>query len=252
MTRIDRVSPTHRPDRRAIMRQKWRDLLFIHWRVHPEVVRPFVPPGLALDLYEGMAYLGLVPFTMTGVRPVFVPPVIGLSSFHETNLRTYVRVGDRDPGVWFFSLDAANSAAVRLARALFHLPYHRARMFLEREAADSSGQSPAILYAGVRRWPAPLPASYAVRARPVGPIQPAHPGTLEHFLVERYILYTIWHRRLYEGRVYHTAYPLQTAQILSVDETLSLAAGFRTPDTVPLVHFSTGVDVDVFALRRVV
>jgi uncharacterized protein YqjF (DUF2071 family) len=233
------------------MSQKWRDLLFIHWSVPPEAVRPLVPPELALDLFEGKAFLGLVPFTMTGVRPVFVPPVIGLSSFHETNLRTYVRVGDRDPGVWFFSLDAANSTAVWLARTFFHLPYYRARMFREREPAGSSGQSSAIIYAGVRRWPAPLPASYAMRARPVGTTQPAQPGTLEHFLVERYFLYTMWRERLYQGRVYHTAYPLQTAEIFSVDETLSLAAGFPKPDTVPLVHFSPGVDVEVFALQRV-
>ena len=115
------------------MRQKWRDLLFLHWAVAPEAIRPLIPPQLELDLFEGTAYIGLVPFTMTGVRPVGLPPVWGLSSFHETNLRTYVRLGDRDPGVWFFNLEAASSVAVRVARALFHLPYHRARMFLERE-----------------------------------------------------------------------------------------------------------------------
>jgi uncharacterized protein YqjF (DUF2071 family) len=234
------------------MRQKWRDLLFVHWRVAPEVIRPLVPRELTLDLYEGTAYLGLVPFTMTGVRPVGVPPFRGLSSFHETNLRTYVRVEGRDPGVWFFSLDAANSCAVRLARTFFHLPYHRAQMFLERERFGSAGQSPAIVYAGVRRWPCPLPASYTVRATPTGAIEPAQPGTLEHFLVERYILYTLWRGRLYEGRVYHTPYPLQRAKILSLDETISAAAGFPRPDTAPLAHFSPGVEVEVFALSRVV
>jgi uncharacterized protein len=251
-TGIDRIDPSRRPDQRAVMRQKWRDLLFVHWPVAPEVVRPLVPSGLALDLFEGTAYLGFVPFTMTGVRPVGVPPVPGLSSFHETNLRTYVRSGDHDPGVWFFSLDAANSPAVRLARRFFHLPYHRARMLLEREPTVRAGQSPVIIYAGVRRWPGPLPASYAVRAIPKGTVEPAQPGTLEHFLVERYILYTVWQDCLYQGRVHHTPYPLQTAQILSLDETLSLAAGFRRPQTSPLAHFSPGVDVEVFALRRVV
>jgi len=232
------------------MRQKWRELLFVHWPVPAEVVRPLVPPQLDLDLFEGMAYLGLVPFTMTGVRPVGLPPVSGLSSFHETNVRTYVHVKDRDPGVWFFSLDAANSCAVRFARTFFHLPYHRAQMFLERELTGPTGQSTTIVYAGVRRWPSPLPASYAIRATPTGVVQPAQPGTLEHFLVERYILYTLWQGCLYQGRVYHTAYPLQTAQILSLDETLLLAAGFQRPSTAPLAHFATGVDVEVFALRR--
>jgi len=233
------------------MRQKWRELLFVHWPVPPEVVRPHVPPQLEVDLFEGEAYLGLVPFTMTGVRPVGVPPVRGFSSFHETNVRTYVRVKDRDPGVWFFSLDAANSWAVRFARTFFHLPYHRARMFLEREPAGSTDLSTTRIYAGVRCWPGPLPASYAIRATPTGVIQPAQPGTLDYFLAERYILYTSWRDGLYEGRVYHTPYPLQTARILSLDETLLLAAGFQRPDTAPLAHFAAGVDVEVFALRRV-
>jgi uncharacterized protein YqjF (DUF2071 family) len=248
---MTQVLSKKRPDARAVMRQKWRHLLFVHWALPPDVVRPLVPSQLELDLYEGRAYLGFVAFTMTGVRPVGVPPVPGVSSFHETNLRTYVKADGHDPGVWFFSLDAANSIAVRLARALFHLPYFRAQMFLEREPVAQTGQSPAIVYAGVRRWPAPLPASYAARALPTGAIQPAQANTLEHFLVERYILYTLWQDRLYEGRVYHTPYPVQTARILSLDETVSLAAGFPRLDAAPFAHFSPGVDVEVFALRRV-
>ncbi len=121
---IDRIRPTLRPRRLAVMRMNWRDLLFLHWPVPAVILRALIPPQLELDLFEGTAYVGLVPFTMTGVRPVGVPPVPGLSSFHETNVRTYVRLGDRDPGVWFFSLDAANPIAVKLARSLFHLPYH--------------------------------------------------------------------------------------------------------------------------------
>ena len=166
---IDRLAPSRRPLQRAVMRQKWRDLLFVHWPVSVDVLRPLVPAELELDLFDGTAYVGLVPFTMTGVRPVGLPAVAGLSTFHETNVRTYVRLADRDPGVWFFSLEAANAIAVHLARRLFHLPYHFARMFLEHEPATGSPEPATILYAGTRRWPGPLPASYAVRARPVGP-----------------------------------------------------------------------------------
>ena len=119
---------------------------------------------------------------MTGVRPVGLPAVAGLSSFHETNVRTYVRLADRDPGVWFFNLEAANAIAVRLARRLFHLPYHYARMFLEHESTTRTAtEHTTILYAGTRRWPGPLPASYSVRATPAGPVQPAtgrNPRTL--------------------------------------------------------------------------
>jgi uncharacterized protein len=246
---IDRLAPLERPQQRAVMRQKWRDLLFIHWPIRPESLRPLIPAPLDLDLFEGTAYVGLVPFTMTGVRPVGLPAVSGLSNFHETNVRTYVRVGDRDPGVWFFNLEAANAIAVYLARNLFHLPYHYARMFLEYESVESGGQQPSILYSGTRRWPGPVPASYSVRAMPVGPIQPATPGSLEHFLVERYLLFTFRQSRLYQGRVHHTPYPLQSAKLLALDETLLAAAGIERPDTSPLAHFSRGVNVEIFRLH---
>jgi uncharacterized protein len=234
------------------MRQKWRDLLFVHWAVSPQAIRPLVPPQLDLDLFEGTAYIGLVPFTMTGVRPVWLPPVWGLSSFHETNLRTYVRMGDRDPGVWFFNLEAANSIAVRLARALFHLPYHRARMFLERERlGNQESTSPAtIVYAGVRLWPGPLPASYTIRATPGEQTRLAQAGTLEHFLIERYVLYAARNARLFQGQVYHTPYPIQSAVLHSIDENI-LATWNLNPSESPLfAHFSKGVDVEVFSIRE--
>jgi uncharacterized protein len=248
---IDRLSATRRPEQRAVMRQKWRDLLFLHWPVDPQALRRLIPPQLELDLFEGTAYVGLVFFTMTGVRPVWLPPVWGLSTFHETNLRTYVRLGDRDPGVWFFNLEAANSIAVRLARALFHLPYHRARMFVERERGgdQETGTSTTIVYAGVRQWPGPLPASYATRATAAGPARVAEPGTLEHFLIERYILYSQSADRLLQGRVHHSPYPVQSARAHSIDETLLNTWTIQRPDTAPLAHFSIGVDVEVFPLR---
>lgn len=233
------------------MRQRWRDLLFIHWAVEPALIRPFIPADLELDLFEGRAFLGLVPFTMTGVRPVSLPPVRGLSSFHETNVRTYVHSGGKDPGVWFFSLDAANRVAVLLARMLFHLPYWSARMFLEHESRGAIDGPGCILYAGTRSWQGPSSASYLIRAEVTGPVEPARPGTLEHFLAERYWLYTRWRDRTYQGQVHHTPYPLQKATVLSLDETMLEASGLVRPAGSPLVHYARGVDVDVFPLRRV-
>jgi uncharacterized protein YqjF (DUF2071 family) len=192
---------------------------------------------------------------MTGVRPVGLPPVWGLSTFHETNLRTYVRLADGGPGVWFFNLEAANSIAVLLARALFHLPYHRARLFLERERVRMPNEvivkSSTIVYAGVRRWPGPIPASYTIRATPTGSPHSAQPGTLEHFLVERYILYAASKNRLFEGRVYHNPYPIQSTELHSLDETILATWNIEKPNISPLTHFSTGVDVEVYALRKV-
>jgi uncharacterized protein YqjF (DUF2071 family) len=231
------------------MYQKWRELLFVHWPVRPEELRPLVPPQLDLDTFDATAYVGLVPFTMTGVRPIGLPPVRGLSSFHETNVRTYVHRSGRDPGVWFFSLDAANRIAVSLARRLYHLPYYYARIFLEHEAARRADDPQPILYAGTRRRPDPRPASYLIRATPTGSIRPARLDTFEHFLVERYLLYALANGRVYRGQVHHQPYPLQSAEIVSLDETLLAAAGIRRPDSPPLGHFAGGVDVKVYALQ---
>jgi uncharacterized protein YqjF (DUF2071 family) len=237
---IDRIAPTRRPDGRAAGYQRWRDLAFVHWRVPPAALRPLVPDALAIDTFEGDAFVGIVPFTMQGVRPRWAPAVPGISCFHETNVRTYVHRGGADPGVWFFSLDAANRLAVTIARTFWHLPYHHARMTLA--AGDGERR-----YASVRRANG---AMFRATCRPRGAAQAATPGTLEHFLAERYFLYA--QRRdgtLRRGQVHHTPYPLQAAELADWDESLLAAAGITRPTDPPLVHFASGVDVEVFALR---
>ena len=114
---IDRIAPALEPDQPALMRQDWHHLLFLHWEIPPQELQPLVPPELTIDTFDGIAYVGLIPFTLIGVRPVGVPPLPRVSSFHEVNVRTYVHSGGRDPGVWFFSLDASSAIAVAAARA---------------------------------------------------------------------------------------------------------------------------------------
>lgn len=233
------------------MFQQWRRLLFLHWTVPAESLQSQLPPSLQLDTFEGKAYVGLVPFTMTGVRPVWAPPMRRLSDFHEINVRTYVHHNGRNPGVWFFSLDAANATAVRLARAWYRLPYHFARMSMDCDLGIHAVPL-TVQYRTERLWPGPTPASALIRycVADNGPA-PAPAGTLEHFLAERYILYSYSRGHLYLGRVHHTAYPLQPAQLLSLDETLLSAAGISRPDEPPLVHYASGVNVEVFPLHRV-
>ena len=253
---IDRVTPTLCPQDRIVMRHNWYDLTFLHWIVPVEMLRPLIPAELEIDTYEGRAYVGLVPFTMRQVRPAWAPAFPPLSNFHETNVRTYVHLHGRSPGVWFFSLDAANSIAVRVARRLWKLPYHFARMSLihERQIANlhrSSSLAPTVHYQSERVWPGPVPATCDLRCSPNGPVQPADVGTLEHFLVERYLLYAYRDRRLYCGQVHHTAYPLQTATVHRLQEKMSAAAGLRLPETAPIAHYASAVQVLIFPLRAV-
>jgi uncharacterized protein YqjF (DUF2071 family) len=252
---IDRVAPTRPPRGWSVLRMRWSALLFLHWEVEPDALRSLLPPGLDLDTFEGKAYVGLVPFTMTGVRPTVLPAIPGLSNFHETNVRTYVHYKGQDPGVWFFSLDAANAIAVKLARWSFHLPYFHARMDLEPtdraiQAALDRGEPPTIDYRSERLAPGPTPAKCRVRYRPEGTPRPAPVGTLEHFLIERYILYAFADGKLYHGRVRHAPYPVQSARVEALDESLIAAAGIARPAADPLVHFAREVRVRVYPPRR--
>jgi len=239
---VDRIAPTQRPQGPPQGFQRWQTLLFLHWEVPVSALRPLLPPELSIDTFEDHAYVGLVPFTMRGVRPLRILPAIpGTADFHETNVRTYVLHKGRDPGVWFFSLDAANRLAVFAARTFFHLPYHYADMELKQDGA-------ALRYRSRRRTgDARLELQYTIGQE----LPPSEPGTLQFFLAERYLLYARdGHGQLFRGQVHHRPYPLHAATVQKLDQTLLRAAGLpddgqRTP---PL--FSPGVDVEVFSLQR--
>jgi uncharacterized protein YqjF (DUF2071 family) len=259
---IDRISPNVRPAGRPIGYHRWTNLLFVHWRVPAAVVRPLLPTDLTLDTWEDDAWVGLVPFRMSRVRPWWSPPVPGISYFCETNVRTYVHFRGRDPGVWFFSLEASNALAVRLARWRWHLPYFRARMSVERT-------NDSVEYKSRRLWPGLPGPGCTIRAeigRPLrhgaggppssgGRLPPAGralPGSLEHFLIERYILYAQSDRgRLLSARVHHSPYPIREARLEELDDSLLAAAGLETTSAPRHTAFSDGVDVEIFPLLPV-
>ncbi|WP_169979612.1 YqjF family protein [Tautonia rosea] len=228
------------------MRQHWSDLLFLHWEVPAEIIEATLPPGLEVDTFAGKAYLGLVPFTMSGVRPIGFPSIPWISNFHEVNVRTYVHFAGRDPGVWFYSLDAANPVAVWLAQTTFHLPYKWARMSMQYQQATGG----VIDYSSSRRN-SKTGASCRIRYLPTGSPTHAVPGTLSFFLLERYLLYAFGRGQLHQVRVHHRSYPVQEAELLDCQEDLLASAGFERPDHPPLIHYASGVDVEVFPLRSV-
>jgi hypothetical protein len=248
---IDRVAPAQEPDAPVVMHQNWHQLLFLHWEVPAEELQRLIPQELTIDTFDGNAYVGLVPFTLTGVRPVLTPPLPWISSFHEVNVRTYVHREGSDPGVWFFSLDASSAIAVAAARAAYKLPYY----FSQIEFFASNEAIPTINFTAHRddpRGPGPAHAHLRYRAME-GIVTKATPGTIEHFLIERYILYsTEDSHHLHRARVHHQAYPIQRAEVLDLEETLIWAAGIRRSKTHPLRHYASEVNVKIYPLERVV
>ena len=226
-----------------IMAQSWHNLLFAHWEIDAAKLRPYIPSNLTIDTYEGKAWLGIVPFRMSGVRWRWTPAMPGLSAFPELNVRTYVTL-ERKPGVWFFSLDAANAVAVAAARLSFHLPYFRARM----KCAEIDEWTH---YKSERAHRGAPSASLEARYRPAGECFQAQPGSLAHFLTERYCLYTAAGERIYRGEIHHPAWQLQPAEAQFTRNSMAEAAGVTLPTGMPLLHFARRQDMVAWAPHRV-
>lgn len=224
------------------MKQVWHDLLFMHWPMSAEQLRPLIPAELEIESCEGSAWVGVVPFHMSGIRAHWMPPIPGSSAFPELNVRTYVRVGGR-PGVWFFSLDAANSLGVAAARHFFHLPYFRARMHAK------SGPHGEIQYDSHRTHSGAPSADFrgSYRASNDNVFQ-AKPGSLEYFFVERYCLYAATRGRIFCGEIDHAPWQLQCAEAEIEVNTMAAASGITLPASKPLLHFVRRQEVRVWAL----
>lgn len=220
-------------------RQSWCDLLFAHWAVPASALRPFVPDRLEIQEFDGTAWIGVVPFRMEGVMRRPLPDLPGISAFPELNVRTYVERKGK-AGVWFFSLDATNPLAVWAARRFFHLPYFKARMTVE-PSADRIG------YRSERAGGAP-PARFEASYQPTSPVYEAAPGTLEHWLTERYCLFAqSKNGQLTRTEVHHPPWPLQRAKAeITLNEMLGEYS--LTPELRPdQLHFSRRLDVVVWS-----
>ncbi|MBA2503776.1 MAG: DUF2071 domain-containing protein [Pyrinomonadaceae bacterium] len=232
-----------RPARLPLMRQHWGKLLFMHWTIPVNILRPLVPPRLAIDTFEGAAYIAIVPFTMWGIRPSFAPRVPGLSAFHELNVRTYVHL-DGVPGVWFLSLDANNAAAVWAARNFFHLLYFNARMTLEQRGRE-------IVYASHRTHASAPDADFKATWEFGDSLPRSQPSSLEFFLTERYCLYAAGKNRLYRCRVFHQPWQLHKARLVSYESSMIESHNLPTPHGEPLLHYAASLETNIWRLERV-
>ncbi len=222
------------------MGQTWDDLLFAHWRVAVEAIRPHVPPPLAIDTFDGDAWIGITPFRLNGLRLRSTPPLPFLSSFLELNTRTYVTF-DRKPGIWFFSLDASSALAVAAARRAYRLPYFRARM-------SAAARERSLAFESERRHARARLARFRARYRAIGERFNAQKGSLEYFLAERYCLYTVEGGEVFRAEIHHRPWPLQEAEA-EIAENSMAPPGIDTSGD-PLLHLSARQDVVIWPLER--
>jgi len=248
------TTATRRWQQRWVMSMQWHDLLFVHYPVPGNLLRPYIPAGLRIDTFHGNAYVAVVPFVMRHVRPRSVPSLPWVSFFPEINLRTYVTALDQDhkPGVWFFSLDAHNPLAVRLARSLFHLPYFDASMRAKVPAtANTATEHERWIYYKSVRQQRGHHVAFEGSYRPTGQPFTARAGSLEHFLVERYCFYSCDnHGRIYRGDIQHQPWQLQTAELELARNTLHEPWDIPLSGE-PLLHYGRHLDVRAFLPRLV-
>jgi uncharacterized protein len=237
-----RLAARESPSGKPVMFQRWEELLFLHWAWDPQVLQAVLPPGLTIDTWDNRGWVGVVPFFMRNIRPVWSPVVPGVSHFLELNLRTYVFDAEGRPGVWFFSLEANQALAVILARRFFSLPYQHARM----QASSADGE---VRYRSQRCGVA---SHSEFRYQGEGASRLAEPGSFEFFLVERYLLFS-WQekrRQLFSGQVVHPPYVIRDAGVAKGETDLFGLNDLDAPAGPPDHQlYSGGVDVEVFGLR---
>ncbi|WP_232463391.1 YqjF family protein [Tumebacillus avium] len=221
-----------------LMTQTWENLLFAHWPVNAAVLRQLVPATLELDTYDDQAWIGIVPFQMSNIHARGIPPIPGTAAFPELNVRTYVKHGGK-AGVYFFSLDAANRLAVATARRFFHLPYFNAEMSVQ---VDEQSR---VNYASRRTHRDAPPAVFQADYRPVSAVWHSQPGTLDHWLTERYCLYTTYQNTVYCGEIHHLPWPLQHAEAEIRANTM-----FEVPDGAPLLQFAQKLVTLIWPLHK--
>ena len=241
LTIQQRIAARRRPDGFPIMHQSWDKLLFLNWEVPVDAVRPLIPEPLAIDTFNGSAWLSITPLTIYDVRSPVLPALPYVSWLHELNVRTYVHF-DGVPGVWFFSLDANNLPAVLGARLLFKLPYYSADISLESEnneiAFDSKRSDGKAFFE----------AKWLVGSR----LPSSEPGSLQYFLTERYSLYTADEQDIYRCRIHHAPWPLQeTSEVSNFKSNMFQIAGIPTPDGLSIKYCGGPDDVDVWPLEKV-
>lgn len=234
---IDRLAMRGRPEGMPVMHQTWEKLLFMHWPFAPEMVQPYLPRGLEIDTFNGVAWVGLTPFTISNFALTPLPPIPGASSFHELNLRTYAHVNGV-PGVWFFTLEASKLLPVIGARTFYWLDYRHSDMIFR-----TKGDRLEFIAHREDKINADFEAEWI----PGEALPMPETDSLDFFLVERYALFAARENQLMQARIYHTPWELHSAELISFETTMFDWLGLPNPIAEPLLHYSPVQNVEIWA-----
>lgn len=223
-----------------IMKQTWKHVLFLHWPLHAESLRPFIPKELEIDTYDGQAWLGMIVFEMGGIYPRGLSRLPLTPPFSEINVRTYVTYKG-EPGIYFLSIDVNNWASLNIAKRWYHLPYRPSEVSIQKEGAS-------LHFEGIRKKEplyvkgsyTPLKESFFSRA-----------GRLDYWFTERYRLYSSdSFSNLYTASIDHPPWALQNTEVTIDKNTLFSPFGFHLGADAPIAHYSYGVQTNFWNIKK--
>ncbi|MEK4030412.1 DUF2071 domain-containing protein [Pseudobacillus sp. FSL P4-0506] len=220
--------PLPLPPSHWVMTQTWSNVLFMHWPIHPVTMKNLLPPFLQVDLYGGMAWLGIVPFQVSSMRFHGLPPIPLLRSFLQLNVRTYV-MHKGVPGVYFFNLDVNHLPSVIGARLFYSLPFRQSNMAA---VVNNSCHFQSSYSVGQNR------EELDVFYKPVSPSYSAEKETFDYWASERYCLFTERRNKLYRGDIHHTRWALQKAEATIFRNTMASFLTHHYFQQQPILHFS--------------
>ena len=229
----------------AFLRAEWRHLAMVSYAVDPALVRPLVPAGTDLDLFDGRCFVSMVGFLFLDVR------VRGVSipfhtRFEEVNLRFYVRRsagGESRRGVVFVRELVPLPAVALVARLVYGERYSAVPM-----GHDLAGGRVAYRWRHGGRW-------QSLQVEPAGEAALPGPGTQEEFITEHYWGYAAGRRGTVEYRVSHPRWRVRGTRSAALDCDVErlYGAGFAGALSGPpsSAFVAEGSAVEVMAGARV-
>ena len=110
---------------KVFLKAKWENIIMVNYEIEPELLLPFLPKGVSLDLFDGKAYISLVGFMFKNTK-LFNVPIPFFGSFEEINLRFYVTRKEGDVfkrGVVFINETIPYQLVAWMAKKLYKEHY---------------------------------------------------------------------------------------------------------------------------------